>query len=656
MAAESKGLMERVPIDITKPEGGYVEFQKKDEEPLEAIAGVYSFTYYFRKAALGAKWAPEMAANINVQNHPWVIYITGLDLYTQLVKSGAPAPGWKVIVYTDQQTLDDIAEWMPSPFKEKIQGILADSAVIVAKVVWPEYAPFPAPVTTPEKKVENAILRAFRLFSFVRFNCPVFVRDADTTHSILHITNTEIPKILTNMRVWETTFLEQARAKGFPLIYASELDYGKEFHKDYRLNTDFGSTGAFAGMVNYLGGIAEMRDLWQEALSYIRGVCHIVPETGLSSNKNHVARYIGKDEQILLFVLLPPLMDRTFFFVYNFVGGTGHPFIYWGEEGDSPFSKAFLRIRETFPEQFERKKAAWSITRGSYDYWSLKNSKFFAYPDHKLSDFIRKVDPQNYLLEEAFKRGLPQEFTPQTVSPFNATPPPPKFNLSGIEPKSREELVSEVMEEWVGKGWTDPGDPIGDPRWLEYDQSDSLHNPYSVIEAFRNPRYDAVLRIVFEELQRAHRSVCSSKGIAGRYALAAKFNVANEANRVAREKKEAAAAAQRATWEAQRAKLEAERAANPAPVPPLPAWAASSLGAGPPAWPAGSAPRPLGLGLGLGGLGGLGLGLGAQGLPPRPLGDVPKLGLLVNNSTTKGGRRKKTRKSKKSKKNTRRLR
>lgn len=603
---------ERVPIDITKPEGGYVEFQKKEEGPLEAIAGVYSFTYYFRKAALGEKWAPEMAANINVQNHPWLIYITGLELYTTLVKSGAPAPNWKVVVYTDQQTLDDIDESMPSPHKEKIQGILADPAVIVAKVVWPEYAPFAAPVTTPEQKVENAILRAFRLFSFVRFNCPVFVRDADTTHSILYITNTEIPKILRNMRVWETTFLEQARAKGFPLIYASELDYSKQFHKNYRLDTDFGSTGAFAGMVNYLGGIAEMRDLWQEALSYIRGVCRIVPETGLSSNKNHVARYIGKDEQILLFVLLPPLMDRTFFFVYNFVGGSGHPFIYWGEEGDSPFSKAFLRIRETFPEQFERKRAAWSMTRGSYDYWSVKNSEFFQYPDNKLSDFIKKVDPQNYLLKEAFKRGLPQP-----ASPFNEAAPPP--NLSGITPKSREELVSEVMEEWIGKGYTDPGDPIGDPRWLEYDQSDSLHNPYSVIEAFRNPKYDLVLRITFEELQRAHRSVCSSKGIAGRYALAARFNVANEANRRAKEEKEAAAAAQRAAWEAQRVRLEAERAA----APPQPVSAA---------------PRPLGLGLGLGGL----------GLPPRPLGQIPGLGLGLG-----GGRsRRSTKKSKKSKKKT----
>jgi hypothetical protein len=558
-------VVTKVPIDITQPEGGYVEFRGD----ITAPAGVYSFSYYFRKAAIKPK--TYNGKNIDVHGHPWTIYITGLELYTQVVRSGAPSTkgGWKVVIYTDQQTLDDIDESMPAPEKARIQAVFADPNVILAKVVWPEYAPFPANAAGEhkERKVENAILRTFRMFSFAVFNCPVFVRDADTTFDIGYGTT---DKTLEIMRVWETTFYEQAMAKGFPIIYASQTDYVKGFHVDYRVKEESSqSLGTFAGMVNYLGGLqGEMRELWQEALAYIRGACHIVPETGISSNQSERARYIGKDEQILIFVFLPPLMDRTFFFYYNFV--VGADFIYWAGS-KSGFGRAFNRFVEAFPGQFE-KRTSYGGLMGAKNYWAMKDRKAFYTPNEKLGDFLSKVHGKHGFALEAV--GTP---------PAGEASPPPR---------DVEELAREWMEEWVGKGLTDPADPILDPRWVAEDRGDTLHNPYSVVEAFRNPKYDTLLRITFEEIQRAHRKVCMTKGIHGRYALAAKYN---EANRVNREKEEAAAS-EKAIQNAKMAEAMAayQARAKEAPAPP-------GLGLG--------APRPLPLGLGLG------LGLGAAAKP-----------------------------------------
>jgi hypothetical protein len=548
----------RVPIDLTQPEGGYVEFRGD----ITAPAGIYSFSYYFRKAAIGPK--AYNGKNIDVHEHPWAIYIRGLDLYTQLVKSGAPSEGLKVVIYTDQQTLDDIDECMPSLAKELIQEVFADPAVILAKVVWPEYAPFPADaaVSNKEKKVDNAILRTFRMFSFAVFNCPVFVRDADTTFDIAY---GPTEKTLEIIRVWETTFFEQARAKGFPMIYASQTGYIRKFHVNYRIEGESAqSLGTFAGLVNSLGGLqAEMRELWQEALAYIRGTCRIVPETGISSNQANPPQYISKDEQILVFVFLPPLMDRTFFFYYNFVPN-GY-FTSWADT-NSGFGRAFHRFIEEFPGQFE-KKISYSGWGGAGNYWAMRNPKFFWTPKEKLGDFLSKVHGKH-----AFS--------------LEAVGTPPAGEASPV-PKDTEELAREWMEEWIGKGLTDPADPILDPRWVAEDRGDTLHNPYSVVEAFRNPKYDTLLRITFEEIQRAHRKVCITKGIHGRYALAAKYN---EANRVNREREEAAAA-EKAIKNAKMAEAMAAYQAR-AKEAPAPLGLGLSFGA--------ARPLPLGLGLGLG--------------------------------------------------------
>ena len=481
------GAYTRVPIDITQPEGGYVEFRGD----ISAPAGIYSFSYYFRKAVTKPKTYIR-EKNIDFHAHPWNIYITGLELYTRLVRLDAPAPGWKVVIYTDQQTLDDIDESMPSPEKEKIKAVFADPNVILAKVVWPEYSPFPAiaPQTILERKVENAILRTFRMFSFTVFNCPVFVRDADTTFEVGVGTFEEVLDLI---RVWETTFLEQAIAKGFPLIYASQLGYARKFHIDYRIeNESAQSLGTFAGMVNYLGGIPEMRELWQESLAYIRGTCHIIPETGISSNQYKVERYISKDEQILLFVILPALMDRTFFFYYKFTPDTD---ISSWSDLKSGFGRAFNRFVETFPEQFQEE------VFGTNKQWTIIDSRFFLSPDEKLKDFLIKT---------------------QFKYIFNLAP-------NGTEPTVNK-FTEQWMKEWIEKGLTDSDDPISDLRWVREHRGDFLHNSYSVIEAFRNPKYDAFLRITFEELQREHRKVCIAKGVPGRFVLSAKYNEANRRN------------------------------------------------------------------------------------------------------------------------------
>jgi hypothetical protein len=301
--------------------------------------------------------------------------------------------------------------------------------------------------------------------------------------------------------------------KGMPLIYASQTDYVKRFHIDYRLPAGEapGSIGAFAGMINYIGGISsgEMREIWQEALGYIRGTCHIISETGVSSNIDDKPRWVSKDEQVLLYVFLPPLMDRTFFFYYNFVGGLGTAFTSWQDSRSPTTKRAFQRVYNTFPEQFQ-KTTHFTTLGPAKTSWGIKNPDFFASPDSKLGDFFRKSSPTAH------------------------------------DPRSREEQLGELLEQWVARGDTDRNDPITDPAWYTHGSYDTLHNPYSVIEAFRNPKYDLLLRVIFEEFQRGNRLVCMRHGIPVRHALAAKFNVANEENRVAAAAEKARRAAEAA--------------------------------------------------------------------------------------------------------------
>lgn len=474
-------------------------------------AGVFSFVYYFRKERLEV---PLMATD-----HHYTQYLNGLDIYLQIAKSDA-FRGWKVVIYIDQKTLDDIEGHMPSPAKERIEGIFLDPSVILAIVRWPRYSPLVAQTVAAENAagggggaaggapgvaaaaepteeqlkgmVENAIMRCFRYHAFVYFRCPVFVRDADTYFRIEHLsTNTgrtnkaSMDKIIGEVGLWEHTLLQEHTKynaiHGKPMLYGTQPDYSKRWHTNARLARSSSpiSIGTYAGMINYLGGLdewdGEKGSLWQESVEYIKSVCSIDPTTGISTNRGEYT-YIGKDEQIPLFIWLPKLFNKTFFFYFPFIGDIGDIIFYHSSRGPL-FKKAYTMLVKNYQHKginaFTEKRSQINFQ----PYMDIKDRNFFVAPSTKLQDYYEKVILLSYNEE------------------------------------TRKERHDAWYETWASKGLTDPEDPIAKyadmiPR-VRY--PDFLVNPYSVIDAFRSTRYDSLLRVLYRSFQKSYRLQCIEK-------------------------------------------------------------------------------------------------------------------------------------------------
>lgn len=551
MAAAAAEPKKTYQIDKNDP-GGTIEYTwNNPEEP----AGVFSFVYYFRRAA--ANRNIEAGVDRNTRGHPYAIYIAGLELYLGIAKSAAFA-GWKVVVYTDETTLEHIDEYMKNPMKRKIKALLSDPSVIVATVRWPQYAPFPSTATSKEKRsrVDNPILRCFRYHAFVAFRCPVFVRDADTYFGIESLQDMEsnvasydetLAHFIEKVGLWEhTLFMEHSKysAKhGTPMLYGTNIDYYRGWHYNKRLAKEveteyFGrkyketswkkvpdSLGAYAGMINYLGGIREWAsgELWQDSVEFIQQSCHILPVEGISSNVGEKTN-IGKDEQIPLFVWLPKLFSKTFFLMFPFADDNAS--IMYFESSRTPFfNKAYHALRKDLEKKgidmFEEKRGEYS----SQKYWSLKNDKFFYSPYRKLQHF-------------------------QQI----------KYIAEG------------ELQKWIAAGLTDSEDPI--LSFLDMEKKYILFsNPYTVIEAFRTPKWDSMLRVLYTSFQHAYVVACREEGIAVRHELEDSFaaNNAAAAEAVAAAKKAAndAAAASKAAAAAAAPPFPVAKAAAAAPIKPF---------------------------------------------------------------------------------------
>lgn len=540
-------------------------------------------------------------------------------------------PGWKIVIFTDRRTLIDIEEHMPPEYRVRIKAVLDNPDVIVGVVVWPEYDPIERVEGGAWQelgvKVENAILRVFRLFSCLIFSCPSFVRDADTTFSLYS------PADVDHIIMWESEFYRQAMAKGIPFIFATQIEYYRGFHKDPRLpeNKAINQLGTYAGMFNFLGPYGSgsgasggggenltelLASLWNDALSYIRGVCHIVPKTGLSSNTGRPG-YIGKDEQILVYVWLPQIMDRTFFFYYNFVGGDSSEFMYWYDYRTEIFRKALEKLSTTpgFERAFKRERVRKGGVFGpESDSISLDQKELLWPPSEKLQKFWTSVLVQMKITQ------------------------------------NEDAAIEDVHTDWLAKGWIDEGDPIADKRFHIHGKN-PLHNPYSVIEAFRNPKYDTMLRVITESFQKSHRVICRLEGIPTKYVLEERYaeeNAEYKAVEEGRRQKIAAALAEENYWRTFRSApagagapafgpnavlAHAQRAAGAAagqgPAPAPPAWpvaAGAAGGQGPaPAPPAGPVAAPF-----------------QFGLAPQALGQNQMRALALG-----GGKRRKSRKGSK---------
>ncbi len=308
------GDTQSYPIDSDAPDKGTIEY--KMNTPSQP-GGVFSLSYYCRPTHVAKN---DFKAQDEAFAKP-AVYRNGIMQYL-LCTQEPEFSDWKVIIYVDEATLAaplGTEEGMPdlAHQREIWSTILAHPNLVLATVRWPEYTM--GDPAAAAKEVDNSLLRIFRYRAFQDFpSVPVFVRDADTLFENL------INKVdmVSQISKWEATLLHEMRAKApqYQFLVASQPHYNRDWH--IHPATKKKATGCYAGLTCSLGGIEEWTSgkLWKDCLTYVRNLSHRVEKNGVYQPSDHESPlYIGKDEQLLMFVIVPALFDRVYFYYMEYI-------------------------------------------------------------------------------------------------------------------------------------------------------------------------------------------------------------------------------------------------------------------------------------------------------------------------------------------------
>lgn len=326
-------------IDLDNESKGYIIYKNKsDEKP----KGIFSSTYYFGRDFKG-------------QDDPWSkldVYKAGILHYLKATEAPEFA-GWKLILYTDLLSIERSNSIQPTMFKEppppeklekhqkEWEEIKAHPNVVFAVVVWPEYAVGYGDSTNT---IDNAILRALRLKAFHDFpDCPVAIRDADTLFENIVRVQPMVPELVR----WESTLLANLKpifeAPGSPyrMLIASQPSYQRQWH--IHPDTGVKTTGCYAAVTTCLGNMPEWADgsLWRRCLEYLRAHTKIVRHPSGERVPDNLKKptYIGKDEQLLSYVVLQYAFERVYFYYLEYIHVEGTKII---QSEETPFADRLL--------------------------------------------------------------------------------------------------------------------------------------------------------------------------------------------------------------------------------------------------------------------------------------------------------------------------
>jgi hypothetical protein len=289
------------------------------EDPI--VEGVFVFTLYFSSPY------PNQF-HINKRSRKLNVYLKGLSYYHQLINTpDSRFQNWRMIIYTDNETLN----YLKYETQTNVGPMLVnDEKVDVVVVKWPYYSE-----SDDAYSLRHDVLRAMRLRALFDFNhIPVFIRDADTIwvyykfDEMGRLENKRLQYPFEIVNKWETNFLEGAlkvqhdtSPAGSPergiFFFASDIYYHRHWHKNKR-SERLAPLGTFAGFVNVLPSVECLRtyDLWNDCVKYIltvSSITHIKKGEKYYSNDG-VSEKIGKDEQLLTFIILPACREQMFFF------------------------------------------------------------------------------------------------------------------------------------------------------------------------------------------------------------------------------------------------------------------------------------------------------------------------------------------------------
>ena len=482
-----------VPVDMRtedETKGGLITYNYTT--PSDPV-GLFSLTWYFRHEPI------ETNRNVktNTRGDRLQVYLLGLMNYIHCTEQPRFA-GWKVVIYTDQHTLDDIQlieDVYPGHYATA-QALFNHPNLIVAVCSWPEYYTgrkfSPNGDAHQSKKIDGIILRMFRNRAFCDFHTlPVFVRDADTVFSILpsgRVYDRFEPQrnIVKKVEIWEHALLVNLQNSGKRFLVASNIQYRQGWH--YNKQTQLYTMGFLAGLTTSLGGLPEWDptnpdNLWIQSIDFVRGRSTVInnpPYRQLSNLREYT--YVGKDEQIISFVWLPAIADRTFFF-YESVLSHNRPV------------KNILELWNNPPENR-----------------SQQNQMYF----DSLKGFLQTI-----------AESLPGRVIP--LENINSSPMSKYTRIRNVVtrriPESRETNTN--YEKELLKAKYNELKKTGQIR-LDFNFSTNLEpyapthtllfseNPFFINEAFRDPFYDTVLRTVWTYLNRAYQAKKSTGRQGGR--------------------------------------------------------------------------------------------------------------------------------------------
>ena len=333
------------PDDSTK---GTIKYKIKGDKPV----GVFSSAYYFRETDCTT------CNDYKGQDSPWVktdVYKTGLLQYLRVTEQPEFA-GWKVVIYTDQHSIENPvfkksatntnSARMQKHNKEWME-IETHPNVIFAIINWPEYA---VGTKGDGKTIDNAIIRALRMKALHDFpDIPVFIRDADTLFENL-LKNDSIlngsPPLYRKIAIWESTLLKAIKEKfsnsQYKILIASQPNYQRQWH--VHPDTGVKTTGCYAAVTSTIGNIPEWADgsLWRKCLAYFRKHSTVI-QVGNERKPNNISKpgYIGKDEQLLSYIVIPNIFDKVYFYYLEYIQVEGGPIT---QSANTPFVKDVLTV------------------------------------------------------------------------------------------------------------------------------------------------------------------------------------------------------------------------------------------------------------------------------------------------------------------------
>lgn len=295
------------PLCTTFPEQGSVDFTSETGD-IDSYEGLFSFALYSHDY-----WLPELELNK---------YARGLKAYCQFINDNPFFDKWGIIIYTDEFT------------SKKLDFLRKFPKVIIAVVHWTQFTIEEKRYLNPEyiiekTKIDGSVCRTLRFQALEAFpKSIILVRDADTIFNFHYL------KKIDQIGNWEKLFIELWFQEGSPILLGVSLVYLRDWHTEFPFiyplkvrnqglkkrfknwETQSGTQLSFKSPAGVLAGFTNFTtkrpaDLWLYSFDYI--VLHYKLFNNQISNHSSYIADIGKDERIIIFIMLVKYWNITYF-------------------------------------------------------------------------------------------------------------------------------------------------------------------------------------------------------------------------------------------------------------------------------------------------------------------------------------------------------